>query len=194
MPEPVHPNASFLASNSELPRERADFWITYMLAKYFATVVTAIMVLCIMNVLLGIFCQCAIDTATSDTEKVIQLQLQEKANFVGTLEDLFADWDDSGDGICSLEEFKNHLDDAKTRALLNALNIEERDALALFELMDQDCSGEVDLGEFVEGCITVRGSAKAIHMEKVVTSTRMLHDHVDELDRKIDHLIQMIRK
>merc|ERR1712159_803765 len=43
-----------------------------------------LMVLCIMNALLGIFCQCAIDTAASDQEAVIQLQLMEKARFVET--------------------------------------------------------------------------------------------------------------
>eukprot|EP00930_Biecheleria_cincta_P003557 TRINITY_DN10449_c0_g1_i1.p1 TRINITY_DN10449_c0_g1~~TRINITY_DN10449_c0_g1_i1.p1 ORF type:complete len:553 (-),score=111.38 TRINITY_DN10449_c0_g1_i1:27-1685(-) len=149
---------------------------------------TALMVLCVMNVLLGIFCQCALDTAATDKENVIQLQLQEKHRFIETLEVLFAGWDDSGDGRCSLEEFQNHLSDETTQALLRSLEIEGRDAITLFELLDADGSGEVDLDEFVTGCITLRGGAKAVHMEKLNAMHKAFHDRLEMLDTKLEVL------
>mmetsp|Transcript_10890 Transcript_10890/g.19396 ORF Transcript_10890/g.19396 Transcript_10890/m.19396 type:complete len:543 (+) Transcript_10890:25-1653(+) len=148
------------------------------------------MVLCIMNVLLGIFCQCALDTAANDKENVIQLQLQDKKRFVDTLQTLFMGWDDSGDGMCSLEEFRSHLDDDNTQALLRSLEIESRDAVALFELLDSDGSGEVDLNEFVTGCITLRGGAKAVHMEKVSSTSKVLFDRMTEIDLKVSTLLK----
>eukprot|EP00931_Biecheleriopsis_adriatica_P016682 TRINITY_DN12240_c0_g1_i2.p1 TRINITY_DN12240_c0_g1~~TRINITY_DN12240_c0_g1_i2.p1 ORF type:complete len:207 (-),score=21.08 TRINITY_DN12240_c0_g1_i2:80-700(-) len=90
--------------------------------------------LCIMNVLFGIFCQCAIDTAATDTDNVIQAQLVDKNRFIEQLESLFASWDESHDGICSLQEFSAHLQDETTQALLRSLDIEARDALTLFEM------------------------------------------------------------
>jgi len=137
------------------------------LAAVFFLLYVCIMSLCVMNVLLGIFCQCALDTAASDKENVIQLQLMEKERFVKTLKNLFADWDETGRGTCSIEAFEKHMMDETTMALLRSLEIEGRDAITLFDLLDTDMSGEVDLDEFVTGCITLRGGAKAIHMEKI---------------------------
>mmetsp|Transcript_19905 Transcript_19905/g.35343 ORF Transcript_19905/g.35343 Transcript_19905/m.35343 type:complete len:247 (+) Transcript_19905:2-742(+) len=149
-----------------------------------------LMALCVMNVLLGIFCQCALDTAATDKENVIQLQLNEKRRFVDTLETLFSGWDDSGDGKCSLAEFRSHLTDEPTQALLRSLEIEGRDAVALFELLDGDGSGEVDLNEFVTGCITLRGGAKAVHMEKISSTSKVLQEKMEHMEYKFDKFLK----
>eukprot|EP00931_Biecheleriopsis_adriatica_P106395 TRINITY_DN80857_c0_g1_i1.p1 TRINITY_DN80857_c0_g1~~TRINITY_DN80857_c0_g1_i1.p1 ORF type:complete len:578 (-),score=93.60 TRINITY_DN80857_c0_g1_i1:183-1916(-) len=151
------------------------------LALFFFLAYVATMVLCVLNVLLGLFCQSAIDTAAQDRENVIQMHLQEKERFVETLETVFKGWDDSGDGKCSIEEFGRHIQDESMQALLRSLEIEVHDATTLFEMCDKDGSGTVDLGEFVTGCITLRGGAKAIHMEKVTTMNRVLNHRLDEL-------------
>eukprot|EP00440_Ansanella_granifera_P038714 gb/GFBE01042003.1/.p1 GENE.gb/GFBE01042003.1/~~gb/GFBE01042003.1/.p1 ORF type:complete len:585 (+),score=109.87 gb/GFBE01042003.1/:1-1755(+) len=164
------------------------------LAIFFFLLYVALMILCVMNVLLGIFCQCALDTAAVDKENVIQLQLQEKSRFVETLQTLFAGWDDSGDGKCSLEEFANHLSDETTQALLSSLEIEGRDAVMLFELLDADGSGEVDLNEFVTGCITLRGGAKAVHMEKVNNMNRTFTERFSKLEETVVKLVEKIEK
>eukprot|EP00931_Biecheleriopsis_adriatica_P115868 TRINITY_DN9161_c0_g1_i1.p1 TRINITY_DN9161_c0_g1~~TRINITY_DN9161_c0_g1_i1.p1 ORF type:complete len:576 (-),score=118.11 TRINITY_DN9161_c0_g1_i1:217-1944(-) len=164
------------------------------LAIIFFLVYVALMILCVMNVLLGIFCQCALETAASDKENVIQLQLQEKSKFVDTLKTLFAGWDDSGDGRCSLEEFENHLQDETTQALLSSLEIESRDAVMLFELLDTDGSGEVDLNEFVTGCITLRGGAKAVHMEKINAMNKLFTDRFQHIEAQMDKLVNKDQK
>lgn len=158
------------------------------LATTFFLLYVCVMTFCIMNVLLGIFCQCAIDSANSDRENVIQMQLQEKNRFVETLEHVFAGWDENGDGKCSFDEFSAHIEDAELQALLRSLDIEPRDAMMLFELCDEDNSGEVDLPEFVTGCITLRGGAKAVHMEKVNNMNKIFTARFDDLDTKVNQL------
>eukprot|EP00931_Biecheleriopsis_adriatica_P105883 TRINITY_DN80407_c0_g1_i1.p1 TRINITY_DN80407_c0_g1~~TRINITY_DN80407_c0_g1_i1.p1 ORF type:complete len:589 (-),score=116.57 TRINITY_DN80407_c0_g1_i1:63-1829(-) len=160
------------------------------LAIFFFLVYVALMILCVMNVLLGIFCQCALDTAASDKENVIKAQLDDKERFIETLNELFASWDDTGDCKCSLEEFKSHLQDETTQALLRSLEIEGNDALILFELLDGDRSGEVNLDEFVTGCITLRGGAKAIHMEKASSQNRYVEQKILAIEEKLDLLIE----
>jgi len=154
----------------------------------FFLIYVVLMVLCIMNVLLGIFCQCALDTAAQDRENVIQTQLQDRARFISTLGYMFAEWDESGDGKCSLAEFNKHLADDKTQALLRSLEIDSRDALAIFEMLDADHNGSVDLNEFITGCITLRGGAKAVQLEKVNNFSKDLHDRFDKLDSKVNHV------
>lgn len=155
-----------------------------------------LMILCVMNVLTGIFCQCAIETAQSDKESVIMFQMQEKHRFIETLTNLFSEWDESGDGKCSLGEFQSHLQDESMQALLRSLEIEVRDALTLFELLDTEGKGEVDLDEFITGCITLRGGAKAVHMEKShamfkVVSDRLesFHENLETIGKNVDTLM-----
>eukprot|EP00930_Biecheleria_cincta_P003561 TRINITY_DN10449_c0_g7_i1.p1 TRINITY_DN10449_c0_g7~~TRINITY_DN10449_c0_g7_i1.p1 ORF type:complete len:567 (-),score=93.50 TRINITY_DN10449_c0_g7_i1:66-1766(-) len=147
-----------------------------------------LMCLCVMNVLLGIFCQCALDTAAIDKENVIELQMKDKERFVTTLEGLFSGWDDTGDGMCPYDEFSIHIQDEKTQALLRSLQIESRDALTLFGLLDSDDSGQIDLTEFVTGCITLRGGAKAVHMEKLNSMNKAITRKLQILECKLDRV------
>eukprot|EP00930_Biecheleria_cincta_P042263 TRINITY_DN29073_c0_g1_i1.p1 TRINITY_DN29073_c0_g1~~TRINITY_DN29073_c0_g1_i1.p1 ORF type:complete len:540 (-),score=94.46 TRINITY_DN29073_c0_g1_i1:16-1635(-) len=151
-----------------------------------------IMTLCILNVLTGIFCQCAIEAAALDKDSIIMFQLQERERYIETLQSLFHHVDESGDGMCSLDEFKAHLSDMTMQALLNSLEIEVNDALTLFEMLDADGSGEVNLDEFVTGCITLRGSAKAVQIEKLQTMSRSAEIKQDELIKTVEHLASLI--
>jgi len=143
-----------------------------------------------MNVLLGIFCQCAIDTASQDNEHVIQLQLQEKTRFVRTLRKLFQSWDESGTGTCSYDEFEKHIWEEKTQALLKSLDIESRDALSLFSFLDADASGHVDLSEFISGCITLRGGAKAMQIEKLAAMNQQFGVQLKQMQNQLTDAMQ----
>eukprot|EP00931_Biecheleriopsis_adriatica_P009900 TRINITY_DN11099_c0_g1_i1.p1 TRINITY_DN11099_c0_g1~~TRINITY_DN11099_c0_g1_i1.p1 ORF type:complete len:607 (-),score=111.94 TRINITY_DN11099_c0_g1_i1:125-1945(-) len=145
-----------------------------------------LMGLCILNVMIGIFCNSAVETAKHDRENVIQTQLEARKQFIDTLHQLFRAWDDSGDGKCSFDEFQTHILDDDTQALLGALEIESRDAITLFELLDQDDNGDVDLDEFITGCICLRGNAKAVHMEKITSQCKKLQSRLSTLEEKID--------
>eukprot|EP00931_Biecheleriopsis_adriatica_P009197 TRINITY_DN11027_c0_g1_i7.p1 TRINITY_DN11027_c0_g1~~TRINITY_DN11027_c0_g1_i7.p1 ORF type:complete len:536 (-),score=88.60 TRINITY_DN11027_c0_g1_i7:91-1698(-) len=152
------------------------FYVAYIL----------MMVLCVMNVLTGIFCQAAVETAQTDRDKVIQSQLLEKQRYIETLKTLFDQFDDSRDGKCSFEEFKKHIQNPNMQALLRSLDIEVRDAMTIFELFDSDGSGEIDLDEFVTACITLRGGAKAVHMEKVSAQYKYLTHKMHDMENKLD--------
>eukprot|EP00931_Biecheleriopsis_adriatica_P009902 TRINITY_DN11099_c0_g3_i1.p1 TRINITY_DN11099_c0_g3~~TRINITY_DN11099_c0_g3_i1.p1 ORF type:complete len:597 (-),score=98.74 TRINITY_DN11099_c0_g3_i1:51-1841(-) len=149
---------------------------------------SGLMGLCILNVLIGIFCNSAVDTAKHDRENVIQTQLESRKEFIDTLQELFKAWDDSGDGTCSFEEFQTHIMDDDTQALLGALEIESRDAITLFELLDQDNNGNVDLDEFITGCICLRGNAKAVHMEKISYQCKHLQSRVLALEQNLHYI------
>eukprot|EP00930_Biecheleria_cincta_P070725 TRINITY_DN5833_c0_g1_i1.p1 TRINITY_DN5833_c0_g1~~TRINITY_DN5833_c0_g1_i1.p1 ORF type:complete len:530 (+),score=90.81 TRINITY_DN5833_c0_g1_i1:119-1708(+) len=149
----------------------------------FYMVYIVLMVLCIMNVLTGMFCQAAMESAQRDRDRIIEFQLLDRQRYVQRLSDMFGQFDDSGDGKCTLVEFERHLADTKMQALLRSLDIEVRDALLLFELLDNDGSGEIDMEEFITGCITLRGPAKAVHVEKL----KRLHD---QMSRKMAEAMQ----
>eukprot|EP00930_Biecheleria_cincta_P035819 TRINITY_DN24615_c0_g1_i1.p1 TRINITY_DN24615_c0_g1~~TRINITY_DN24615_c0_g1_i1.p1 ORF type:complete len:622 (-),score=112.15 TRINITY_DN24615_c0_g1_i1:185-2020(-) len=171
-----------------------DAYVPMSEVGFIATIIYIVFVIlnvyCVMNVITGIFCQSAVETAQSDKELVIQLQLQEKRNYIETLKQLFQSWDESGDGKCSIVEFETHLHDHETEVLLRTLEIEARDALALFELLDKDGTGEVDLEEFITGCITLRGGAKAVHMEKISNMNGKLVTIIESIDKQLQAIIE----
>jgi len=162
------------------------------LANLFYLTYVCLMTLCVMNVLVGIFCQSAIDTAAADQDVVISAQLQDKERFVSILKQLFYEWDETGKGTCSVEDFMQHASDDDTKALLRSLEIEVRDALVLFELLDNDGSGQVDLEEFVTGCITLRGGAKAVHIEKINGMSKIMSSKFDDMERKLNMIIREV--
>eukprot|EP00931_Biecheleriopsis_adriatica_P017071 TRINITY_DN12371_c0_g1_i6.p1 TRINITY_DN12371_c0_g1~~TRINITY_DN12371_c0_g1_i6.p1 ORF type:complete len:597 (-),score=103.26 TRINITY_DN12371_c0_g1_i6:413-2203(-) len=163
------------------------------LATFLFLAYVSLMMLCIMNVLFGIFCQCALDAAANDKDGQIQAHMAQRDKFVHELSALFLGWDDTGDGKCTLEEFENHLYDEDTQALLRQLEIPSRDAMTLFELLDADQSGQVDLSEFVTGCITLRGGAKSIQMgvlsRNIGQRVGTIEEDLKRHERKLDLLV-----
>merc|ERR1712190_435366 len=101
-----------------------------------------------------------------DTENVIESQLEERDRYVNTLKSIFNSCNLPIDGTCSQEEFEKHIRDPHMRRLLASLDVDPRDAVALFKMLDTEGNGCTDLEEFICGCVTLRGGAKAVHLER----------------------------
>merc|ERR1719277_742574 len=114
-----------------------------------------------MNVVAGLFLQSAIEQTQSDEEHVISCRLKEKQQFVDRLRKLFHHLNTCQKDSISLREFEAHLSDEHMQAFLNTFDIENADAWTLFKLLDVDGGGSVDIKEFVEGCIRLKGGAKS---------------------------------
>jgi len=121
---------------------------------------------CVLNVITGIFCQNAIDTYLQDTQNVIDAHLAEKQKMVDTLTEIFQGWDTQGIGLCSAAEFEARIQDKNLRNLLRSMDVDTRDAVALWKMFDVNGEGNINLDDFIHGCISLRGSAKAIHLER----------------------------
>jgi voltage-gated sodium channel len=137
---------------------------------------------CVMNVIIGIFCQNATEAFERDKDNFVEHAMNERKMHVETLKELFAKWETDGDGEISKEEFAVHLEDPKMHGLLKMLDIERRDALALFSLLDADGSGGLDVDEFICGCITFKGAAKAIHIEQTALEMHRLLQKMEQLE------------
>eukprot|EP00928_Gymnodinium_smaydae_P025142 TRINITY_DN20119_c0_g1_i2.p1 TRINITY_DN20119_c0_g1~~TRINITY_DN20119_c0_g1_i2.p1 ORF type:complete len:587 (-),score=56.82 TRINITY_DN20119_c0_g1_i2:327-2087(-) len=142
---------------------------------------------CLMNVIVGIFCQNAVEAFEQDREKLIEMQMNEKNRYVDMLTTLFMSHAGSEDNRLNHEEFVLLVQDPEMRALLTAIDIEVRDAVTLFKMVssDSDGPGTLDIDEFITGCIALRGGAKAFHLERAYVETK-------KLTRKIDRVLQVV--
>eukprot|EP00928_Gymnodinium_smaydae_P063051 TRINITY_DN4674_c0_g1_i1.p1 TRINITY_DN4674_c0_g1~~TRINITY_DN4674_c0_g1_i1.p1 ORF type:complete len:533 (+),score=91.66 TRINITY_DN4674_c0_g1_i1:95-1693(+) len=152
--------------------------------------------LCMLNVIVGIFCQNAVEAFDQDKDRVIEYRLSEQERYIDLLTDLFNQWDADGQGKISLEIFEKHIKEKEVQALLESMEVDTKDALMLFELLDSgeggDGDGALDLCEFVEGCITVRGSAKAIHMEKSLVVQKTLQQNMSSVMKKVNDVYNLM--
>lgn len=121
-----------------------------------------------MNVVTGLFCQSAIESAQHDQQDLIQEQLQEKERYIKLVQALFEEMDESNDGSITFDEFEVHLNDERMKAFFKTIDIDFSDAWTLFKLLDADGEGSVEVQEFVDGCLSMRGSAKGIQIGKVM--------------------------
>jgi len=142
---------------------------------------------CVMNVIIGIFCQNASEAFEQDRDKVIEAQLNTKKKYVEILIEMFEQFDKDHNWQISAEEFEDGLEDPRMQAVLRTLDIERRDAYDLFDMLDSDASGDVSIDEFVSGCIKFRGGAKAVQVEKIAKDGRMLA-------RKVAHMEKLMAK
>merc|ERR1712110_97822 len=93
--------------------------------------------------------------------------------------------DTTGDGAISLAEFEMHLRDPHMQALLQTFDIENADAWTLFKLLDTDGGGAVDVTEFVDGCIRLKGQAKSIQMAQLMYHHKWIMDKLVELSETV---------
>jgi len=83
--------------------------------------------LAVLNVLTGVFCQNAIDSAAHDSELVTQHMLQQREMYVKRLKELFAEIDNDGSGNITLREFQDHLLDPRVQAYFESLELDSSD-------------------------------------------------------------------
>jgi len=94
-----------------------------------------------------------------DREMVVQKEIEQKGEFVTIMQQVFDELDTNNSGALSLEEFEKHIEDERVMAYLRTLEIEVSQVRTLFTLLDVDKTGEVDIEEFVGGCLRLRGGA-----------------------------------
>lgn len=117
----------------------------------------ALIQLAVLNVVTGVFCQTAIESAVAEKEFVLE---QEKANadqHEKELRTLFGCLDTDSSGAVTIHEFEDGLGNEGVKGYFASFGISVDDAWNLFKLIDRDGSGLVALDEFVDGCMKLKG-------------------------------------
>lgn len=149
-------------------------WLAPIFALYIAFALFAL-----MNVITGVFVESAMRTAEDDKRRVLINQMRQ----------LFEGADVDKSGSISWNEFEMQLDDPQMQTYLRAIDLHQEEARELFHLLDSDGSGEIDSTEFVNGCIRLHGSAKAIDFAAFVHEYRWLSSRLIEHSAFVDECL-----
>lgn len=128
----------------------------------------------VLNVVTGIFCQSAIETAQQNEDLMVQAQIAQRELYVKRIQRLFQDIDEDGSGIVTLHELESRINDDAVQAVFASMDIDTSDAWMLFKLLDSDEGNELDIEEFVMGLMKLKGNAKRADLVEIQAGLRKL--------------------
>merc|ERR1712056_144225 len=103
----------------------------------------------------------AMQSTAHHRDLLVQEKQQLRDMYVRHIKTIFKQIDEDSSGSVSLPEIENIFCDDSMSHLLEALEITAFDARSMFKLLDRDGSGLIDIDEFCDGCLRLKGEAKS---------------------------------
>eukprot|EP00811_Abedinium_folium_P029904 NODE_4745_length_1852_cov_9.995942.p1 GENE.NODE_4745_length_1852_cov_9.995942~~NODE_4745_length_1852_cov_9.995942.p1 ORF type:complete len:503 (-),score=109.58 NODE_4745_length_1852_cov_9.995942:343-1734(-) len=144
----------------------------------------AFAILCVLNIITGLYVQQSVAIMEKDAEFVAAQAMQDKLTMVSELVDLFSvSWKTNGITAVSLEEFKNIVSDQKVQAHLQMIGIavDPNNAGVVFNLIDFDKSGLLDIKDLVTAFMNLSGSARQLTLARADDRIRKLQKSIDDI-------------
>merc|ERR1712136_361587 len=127
------------------------------------------------NIITGIFVKEAMDMAHLDRD----------------LKVLFERIDADGGGTMSLEEFEAHMESDELRVLFSLIGLDVEDAVSFFKVLDVDGSNELQIEDFVTGCMRHKGNSTMDLECSVMDIKKMVKKHTwafSDLSGQLQHV------
>mmetsp|Transcript_61513 Transcript_61513/g.144092 ORF Transcript_61513/g.144092 Transcript_61513/m.144092 type:complete len:591 (-) Transcript_61513:360-2132(-) len=161
--------------------------------------------LAVLNVVTGVFCQSAIESAQNDHTTVVQSILADKQAHLAKITELFGKLG-AKDGIITYTMFEEKINSPAVREYFESLGLDVWDAWTFFKLLDADAGGAVEIEEFLMGCLRLRGQARAMEIAKLIQDQHWLIKnqgllceyveselgHVSQLKQDMDQLARLV--
>lgn len=144
-----------------------------------------IAIFAVVNVVTGVFLDCAMQIHQQDKEVVVHEEIESKKEALKDLHELFEKLDIDGTGSMTLDEFESRFERERVMAYFNTIKLDVSEARTLFNLLDHDDSNEVSIDEFVNGCYKLMGEATQLDTQIMQWEVKYLKESVDRLSGQI---------
>jgi len=155
------------------------------LAVAFVCIYVAIAVFAVLNVVTGVFCNTAIESATIDKEVATLKQVHTKDQQVQALQAIFLQIDKAHTREVSFQDVQDAMTKGDLSNFMNAMGISTDDVWTLCMLLDADKSGSIDLDEFVSGCMQLHGPAKSLQLAKMSFENKLTRQAIKALAEEL---------
>eukprot|EP00403_Amphidinium_massartii_P005541 CAMPEP_0178374454 /NCGR_PEP_ID=MMETSP0689_2-20121128/2385_1 /TAXON_ID=160604 /ORGANISM="Amphidinium massartii, Strain CS-259" /LENGTH=799 /DNA_ID=CAMNT_0019994425 /DNA_START=24 /DNA_END=2420 /DNA_ORIENTATION=- len=118
------------------------------------------------NVVTAVFVESAMQATQTYRDLLVNERMLKERTNAKHMKEIFRSIDTDDSGAISLQEMQAYMADEnlKLQEYFEALDLSASDTETLFNLLDVDGSGEVDVDEFCDGCMRLGGPAKSFDM------------------------------
>eukprot|EP00450_Noctiluca_scintillans_P031594 CAMPEP_0194552494 /NCGR_PEP_ID=MMETSP0253-20130528/96756_1 /TAXON_ID=2966 /ORGANISM="Noctiluca scintillans" /LENGTH=301 /DNA_ID=CAMNT_0039399965 /DNA_START=39 /DNA_END=945 /DNA_ORIENTATION=- len=149
-----------------------------------------------MNIITGIFVNDALELTKADHDIMVQARVAQTTQNLVHLQKLFTSMDKDWSDTITFSELEEGLRRDSVRVEFSKVGIEVPDADAFFCLLDTDGSNQLEIDEFVMGCLRLRGTANAVayesamqRMEVMLKTSMSVQGDMKRRLKKIESLI-----
>eukprot|EP00927_Polykrikos_kofoidii_P040595 TRINITY_DN34663_c0_g1_i1.p1 TRINITY_DN34663_c0_g1~~TRINITY_DN34663_c0_g1_i1.p1 ORF type:complete len:778 (+),score=93.33 TRINITY_DN34663_c0_g1_i1:3-2336(+) len=137
--------------------------------------------LCVLNIVTGVFVENANRITARSHEEVLLERLQQRRRYVGQAKDVISKCYVS-DQI-NEDQFQKLLQDDEFQTVLRKLDVQldAGNASSLFDMLDFDGRGCMQVDELTSRLAKLNGDAKSIDIQHLVHSSKTLHQKIDGL-------------
>jgi len=156
-------------------REIHTAWLVmFLFYQFFAT-------FAMMNVVTGVFCNGAIEGAQQDHNEVLAAHVASVDMYVKQFRALFKQIDTNHSGTISAQELEQHLEDPAVKAYFLSVDIQPHEAETVFALIDKEIDSDIDLEEFILGCVGLRGNARAVDLARMSHESKIMGNDLKQI-------------
>lgn len=146
----------------------------------------------VLNVMTGVFCQSAIESAERDQElhvqSVVTSKQQQVEMFMSVFKSIQIERGDVASENLTYMEFEALFNEPHIQSFFQSLDVETSDAWTLFKLMDTSGNGDLDATEFVEGCMRLKGPARSIDVSLLMQEHKRLRKKLLTMDQLLQEM------
>lgn len=129
----------------------------------------------VLNVLVGVFCESAMATASMDAEILAKEAEEEKARLFEQATVVLNSVDKDGSGTVTWEEFEMNLENPAVLVFLEAMQILPAEMQDIFVMIDDDSSGYVNINELMECCMKLKSGANLNTIVTLLYETKVMN-------------------
>eukprot|EP00930_Biecheleria_cincta_P004229 TRINITY_DN105128_c0_g1_i1.p1 TRINITY_DN105128_c0_g1~~TRINITY_DN105128_c0_g1_i1.p1 ORF type:complete len:617 (+),score=120.30 TRINITY_DN105128_c0_g1_i1:52-1902(+) len=156
---------------------------------YTLLIYVAFSVFAVLNVMTGTFCQFAIDSANRDQDLMVHSMMVTQQRQKELIRRLWNTMKTIGeDGEISLYDFEARFQEPEVVSFFQCLEIDMSDAWSLFKLMTPKRNGTLNVDEFVEGCLRLKGTAKKIDVAVMMQEQKRIKRRLEGISKNIELL------
>jgi uncharacterized membrane protein len=133
----------------------------------------------VMNIILGLFVNQAIDSMTPTREEAAREHAEELRRRDNDLCHIIRSTDIKGDGLISIEEWRATLKKGNVASYLDLCGFRPQDVHEYYKMLCfESKDGTVHLDDFVKGCLQLRGRASRFDMYCLRKEVQELREHI----------------
>jgi len=139
----------------------------------------------LMNLITAIIVEAAIEQGKQDREALARYKQARVKSLLPSLKQLFKDFDADGDETVTISEIKNANEEVRQQleGFMQVDSLEE-----LFEMIDVDGSGEIDIDEFCDGISKVVSSDIDVETMRMLKQLSVIRKELKDLKSSVGNL------